>query len=103
MHLQGIGELQDLEDDIIPLSDEDSDEEDNFFQPTYEELFNGKPESLVLHLPSTLGYNECVHLKLHRYVKKEISLQEGQANDALHGLRCGTHLSVYLTQYTWNR
>ena len=89
MHLQGIGELQDLEDDIIPLSDEDSDEEDDPFRPTYEELFNGEPESFVLHLPSTLGYNECVHLKLHRYVKKEISLREGQANDALHGLRRG--------------
>jgi hypothetical protein len=75
---------------MIPLSDEDSDEENDPFWPTYEELFNGEPESLVLHLPLTLSYDKCVQLKLHRYVKNEISLQEGQANDALHGLHHGT-------------
>ena len=81
--------MQDFADDIIPLSDEDSDNEDDPFQPTYEELFNGKLESWVLLLPLTLGYGECVRLKLQRFVRKEIALQEGQANDALQGLHCG--------------
>ena len=89
MHLQGIEQLQEIADDITPLTDEDSDNEDDSFRPTYEQLFIGEPESWVLLLPSTLGYEECVRLKLHRVVKKEIALREGQANDALHGLRQG--------------
>jgi hypothetical protein len=88
-YLQGIGQLQNTPEDIAPLNDEGSDEEEYPFRPSYEELFIGEPESRVLHLPSILSQEECIQLKLQSIMGKEIALREGQANDALEGLRHG--------------
>ena len=88
-YLQGIGQLQNIPGDIAPLNDEHSDEEEDPFRPSYKELFMGEPESRVLHLPSMLGEEECIRLKLGSIMRKEVALREGQANDALQGLRRG--------------
>lgn len=42
-----------------------------------------------LFLPSLLGWNVCAELKLERWMKDELALREGQANDALESLRDG--------------
>jgi hypothetical protein len=88
-YLQGIGQLQSMPEDIAPLNDEDSDKKEDPFWPSYKELFMGELESWVLHLPSMLGQEECIQLKLQSIMRKEIALREGQANDALQGLRHG--------------
>ena len=88
-YLQGIGQLHNIPEDIVPLNDEDSEEDEDPFRPSYEELFIGEPESRVLFLPSALGHEECLRLKLKRVMKKEIALRIGQANDALDGLHRG--------------
>jgi hypothetical protein len=88
-YLQGIGQLQNIPEDIAPLNDEDSDEEEDPFRLSYQELFMGEPESQVLHVPSMLSQEECIWLKLQSIMRKEIALRKGQANDVLQGLHCG--------------
>ena len=45
------------------------------------------PESWPLLLPSTLGWKLCQQLGLQSLISMELRLREGQANDALHGLK----------------
>jgi hypothetical protein len=87
-HLRGVDDGTQNADDISPLSDEDSEDEVDPFAPS-EELFTGEPEARALLLPSTVGYVQCHRLRLHKLIDKEIALREGQANDALEGLRSG--------------
>ena len=68
------------------MEDEQSDEEEDPFALTDSEM-TGEPETMMLLLPSSLGYDACIKLKLKAVMEKEIKLLEGQANDALHGLQ----------------
>lgn len=88
-YLRGINRLQEALEETAPLDDEASDDEENPFAPTYRELFGGEPETQPLLMPSTIGKEACVRLGLMEVMDKEIALREGQANDALEGLRQG--------------
>ncbi|KAG1796924.1 uncharacterized protein HD556DRAFT_1441099 [Suillus plorans] len=46
-----------------------------------------QPELTVIPLPSNIGEVRCRELGLTNLMKEEISLREGQANDALHAIR----------------
>lgn len=48
-----------------------------------------KPENALLWMPSSLGEETCLDLGFPDILKQEISLRQGQANDALHELRLG--------------
>lgn len=48
-----------------------------------------QPEDIVLTLPSSLGQNWCAEEINQNIVQQEISLRQGQANDALHHVRIG--------------
>ncbi|KAI0686289.1 hypothetical protein BC835DRAFT_1309606 [Cytidiella melzeri] len=67
---------EDLEDD-----DDDDDEldDDGDLSAVADRLF----------LPSLIGVNACKGLQLQKWAKYELSLREGQANDALERLRDG--------------
>src|SRR6267154_1214912 len=45
------------------------------------------PELTVIPLPSNIGINRCSQLVALDLIPQEMSLREGQANDALHNLR----------------
>jgi hypothetical protein len=89
MHLRHAEDIEEIPDNIKVLDDEASDDEEDPFLPSAEDLFTGEPELRPLFMPSTLGYEKCAQLKLQRVADKEIALREGQANDALDGLRSG--------------
>ena len=90
-YLRGINHIQLTLDEVEPLADEASDDDDDRdpFLLTHAEMSSGQPESLSLLLPSTIGRETCMNLGLAEIMNKEIALQEGQANDALEGLRQG--------------
>ena len=75
--------------ELLPLDDEESEDDEDPFGCGFEELFHGEPESRSLLLPSTLGKDVCIKWRLTDAMNKEMSLREGQANDALEGLRQG--------------
>ena len=87
-YLQGLHRIEQLAEEVLPLDDEatDEEEEEDPFAPTDSEM-TGEPETTSLLLPSSLGYDACIKLKLKAVMEKEIKLREGQANDALDGLR----------------
>jgi hypothetical protein len=87
MFLRGIHRLDDLKDDMITLDDEATDDDDDPFAPPDVDSCVGEAELVALRLPSTLGRETCVKLKLKDIIDKEFSLRKGQANDALGGLR----------------
>ena len=74
---------------------DDEDESDNEQVPLHDFLFTSPLPSQIgllakkkpLFLPSSIGYQKCHELGLQHLTKKELSLREGQANDALHGIR----------------
>ncbi|KAG2151259.1 uncharacterized protein EDB93DRAFT_1249453 [Suillus bovinus] len=85
MHLgegfDGDDNHDDLNVDI--LDDLDDDLED--FTETSDTWMNS-PELIVIPLSSNLGVDRCRHLMAEDLIPLEISLHEGQANDALHNL-----------------
>ncbi|KAG1860084.1 hypothetical protein F4604DRAFT_1930408 [Suillus subluteus] len=46
-----------------------------------------KPEKVVILLPSNLGLERCTAIGVTNLVDLELTLQQGQANDALHNIR----------------
>ena len=88
-YLRGLHRVEDMVEEVSPLDDEATDEEEEQPFAPADECFTGEPETTVLLLPSSLGYDACVQLKLEAVMEKEIKLREGQANDALDGLRQG--------------
>jgi hypothetical protein len=87
MFLRGTHRLEDLKDDMIALDDEATDDEDDPFAPPDLESYVGEAELIALRLPSTMGRDICLKLKLNDIIDTEFSLRKGQANDALGGLR----------------
>jgi hypothetical protein len=85
--LRGLHRSDDLTEDSIGPDDEATDDEGDPFAPPDAESAAGEAELIALRLPSTLGRETCVKLKLMDIVEKEFSLRKGQANDALGGLR----------------
>ncbi|KAG2139258.1 hypothetical protein DEU56DRAFT_755571 [Suillus clintonianus] len=71
--LESVGSLSDN-------ADRSDDEEDDV--PVE---FN--PETVVIPLPSNIGVERCAEWGVADLVLQEISLREGQANDALHAIR----------------
>ncbi|KAG1836908.1 hypothetical protein F4604DRAFT_1602134, partial [Suillus subluteus] len=53
----------------------------------YDTLVKFTPKTLVIPLPSNIGIERCAEWGVADLVLQEISLREGQANDALHAIR----------------
>jgi hypothetical protein len=73
---------------VTDYTDDLEDPDDNPFEPPVRddsELL--EPENVPIILPSTIGMEKCIRANLSDIVQKELSLRQGQANDALQGLR----------------
>ncbi|KAG1871356.1 hypothetical protein DFJ58DRAFT_713869 [Suillus subalutaceus] len=46
-----------------------------------------KPEKVVIPMPSNMGPARCAELGVADLIHQEVTLREGQANDALHSIR----------------
>ncbi|KAG2356503.1 hypothetical protein BDR07DRAFT_1380756 [Suillus spraguei] len=51
------------------------------------DVWTNSPELTIIPLPSNLGVDQCRHCMAEDLILLEMSLHEGQANDALHNLR----------------
>lgn len=77
----------------IPVEDEASDdsddegEDDNIFMVPNLTSRPDDPEQTPIFLPSQFVSGSLPHSDTEVYIKQEIALREGQANDALQGLR----------------
>ncbi|KAG1738665.1 uncharacterized protein EDB91DRAFT_1249202 [Suillus paluster] len=87
--LTHLGEGFDADDDpddlnIDILDDLDDDLEDFIGKS---DTWTNSPELTVIPLPSNLGVDRSKHCMAEDLIPLELSLREGQANDALHNLR----------------
>ncbi|KAG1719727.1 hypothetical protein EDB19DRAFT_1647835 [Suillus lakei] len=87
--LTHLGEGFDADDDpddlnLDILNDLDDDPAD--FSET-SDTWTNSPELTVIPLPSNLGVDRCRRCMAEDLIPLEMSLREGQANDALHNLR----------------
>jgi hypothetical protein len=83
-----LDEIEDSVDTQAPWITVGSDLEDH--QPNADSHTPARlyqPESTPLLLPSTIGLERCKALNVENLAEMELRLREGQANDALHGLR----------------
>ncbi|KAG1866108.1 hypothetical protein F4604DRAFT_1585594 [Suillus subluteus] len=71
--------------DSAGSSSDDPDRPDD--EDRYDTLVKFTPETLVIPLPSNIGIERCAEWGVADLVLQEISLREGQANDALHAIR----------------
>ncbi|KAG1844237.1 hypothetical protein F4604DRAFT_1937648 [Suillus subluteus] len=71
--------------DSAASSSDDPDWPDN--EDRYDTPVKFTPEALVIPLPSNIGIERCAEWGVANLVLQEISLREGQANDALHAIR----------------
>ncbi|KAG2098276.1 uncharacterized protein F5147DRAFT_656156 [Suillus discolor] len=69
----------------IGSSCEDPDRPDD--EDRYDIPVEFNPETMVIPLPSNIGIERCAQWGVADLVLQEISLKEGQANDALHAIR----------------
>ncbi|KAG1861514.1 hypothetical protein DFJ58DRAFT_839661 [Suillus subalutaceus] len=76
----GDNEIQIMELELVILQDDSDDEMQG-------ELRVFEPEKVVIPLPSNLGLERCISLGVADLVEQELTLREGQANDALHNIR----------------
>lgn len=68
--------------------DQDHDDEDNPFISQVNAISEEvDSECVPILLPSTIGLEKCLAAGLSEIVKKELTLRQGQANDALQGIR----------------
>ncbi|KAG2073016.1 hypothetical protein BDR04DRAFT_1011773, partial [Suillus decipiens] len=65
----------------------DIDDPDHHPDPETHDTSIFQPELTIIPLPSNLGMARCKALDLMDLMKEEITLCEGQANDALHAIR----------------
>ncbi|KAG1767881.1 hypothetical protein EV702DRAFT_979832 [Suillus placidus] len=79
------GMLDAAELDSAGSSSDDPDRADN--NDRYDIPVEFKPETVVILLPSNIGIERCAEWGVADLVLQEISLREGQANDALHAIR----------------
>jgi hypothetical protein len=79
-------ELDIQPNDWVAEDAEDLDDADDnpFATSTSEEV---DAERLPILLPSVIGLEKCIDSGLSEIVKKELTLRQGQANDALQGVR----------------
>ncbi|KAG1853045.1 hypothetical protein F4604DRAFT_1933503 [Suillus subluteus] len=71
--------------DSAGSSSDDPDRPDD--EDRYDTPVKFTPETLVIPLPSNIGIERCTKWGVADLVLQEISLREGQANDALHAIR----------------
>ncbi|KAG1854605.1 hypothetical protein F4604DRAFT_1685973 [Suillus subluteus] len=71
--------------DSAGSSSDDPDRPDD--EDRYDTPVEFTPETLVIPLPSNIGIERCAEWGIADLVLQEISLREGQANDALHAIR----------------
>ncbi|KAG1887203.1 hypothetical protein F4604DRAFT_1917014 [Suillus subluteus] len=71
--------------DSAGSSSDDPDRPDD--EDRYDTLVKFTPKTLVIPLPSNIGIERCAEWGVADLVLQEISLREGQANDALHAIR----------------
>lgn len=81
-----------VDDDDVALVAEDfggdDSDDENPFMPRQPVRYGPlEVETTKIRLPSTIGLDQCTEAGLLHVVKKELKLREGQANDALQGLR----------------
>ncbi|KAG1802811.1 uncharacterized protein HD556DRAFT_1304077 [Suillus plorans] len=84
--LTHLGEGFDADDDPDNLNIDILDDLDDFTE-TSENTWTNSPELTVIPLPSNLGVDQCRCFMAEDLIPLEMSLREGQANDALHNLR----------------
>lgn len=85
-----LGSGYDINDFIQVLGDSEddySDESNASAPPSIARHMDVQPETASIPLPSNIGLNRCRGLGLADLLKQEITLREGQANDALHAIR----------------
>lgn len=87
--LTHLGEGFDADDDPddlnIDILDDLDDDPANFTETS--DTWANSPELTVIPLPSNLGVDRCRRCMAEDLIPLEMSLREGQANDALHNLR----------------
>jgi hypothetical protein len=87
--LTHLGEGFDADDDPddlnIDILDDLDDDPANFTETS--DTWANSPELTVIPLPSNLGIDRCRRCMAEDLIPLEMSLREGQANDALHNLR----------------
>lgn len=71
--------------DSAASSSDDSDRPEDVDR--YDRPVEFTPETVVIPLPSNIGIERCAEWGVTDLVLQEISLREGQANDALHAIR----------------
>ncbi|KAG1829901.1 hypothetical protein F4604DRAFT_1695707 [Suillus subluteus] len=76
----GDNEIQIMELELVILQDDSDDEMQG-------ELRVFESEKVVIPLPSNLGLDKCISLGVANLVEQELTLRDGQANDALHNIR----------------
>jgi hypothetical protein len=68
----------------IDILDDLNDDPANFTETS--DTWANSPELTVIPLPSNLGIDRCRRCMAEDLIPLEMSLREGQANDALHNL-----------------
>ncbi|KAG1839425.1 hypothetical protein F4604DRAFT_1994190 [Suillus subluteus] len=79
----GDDDIQPMELQLLTLQDDSQDETDEL-ENDYRVF---EPEKVVIPLPSNLGLGRCAALGVTNLVDQELTLRQGQANDALHNIR----------------
>ncbi|KAG1726509.1 uncharacterized protein EDB91DRAFT_1061574, partial [Suillus paluster] len=70
--------------DSVGSSSNDPDQSD---EEEFDILVEFNPKTVVIPLPSNIGITRCAEWGIADLVLQEISLRQGQANDALHAIR----------------
>ncbi|KAG2086318.1 uncharacterized protein F5147DRAFT_659238 [Suillus discolor] len=76
----GEGDVQPLEQELLVL-EEDSDED------IADEFGLFEPEKIFISMSSNLGVEKCTDIGAADLIQQELTLRQGQANDALHNIQ----------------
>jgi hypothetical protein len=91
-HVPGY-EPHELDNLWVNDADAEVDDEDmvdiNIEQLTISDSGGNVPERNAVFLPSSIGHENCKAIGLQNLVKRELSLRQGEANDALQAIRIG--------------
>ncbi|KAG1795293.1 uncharacterized protein HD556DRAFT_1364311 [Suillus plorans] len=78
-------QMMNLKDWDVDILDDLDDDPADFTETSH--TWTNSPELTVIPLPSNLGVDRCRRCMAEDLIPLEMSLREGQANDALHNLR----------------